>query len=191
MSSIFFKKNKKLFSKKTIDNFIFMWYYIPVKRKENLNKPERLKIMKTTRYEDMFFAVTKAKWSIEKLEEVIEYLRANPRSSVADIRKVVYSGAADYMKQSNASHIAAMLRTLRGYNVVTVGTKQGEPIQIEVEEYGPVEEKDHPLQIKVTDAEGNNYMIDNPYYKTHQCQYGYRKIKKWIVPTINIYSLCE
>ena len=191
MSSIFFKKNKKLFFQKTLDNLIFMWYYISVKRKENLNKPERLKIMKTTRYEDMFVAVHDAKCTTEKLDEIIEYLRANPRSSVADIRKVVYSGAADYMKRSNTSHIAAALRILRGHNVVTVDTKQGEPIQIEVEEYGPIEEKDHPLQIKVTDAEGNNYMIDNPYYKTHRCQYGYRKIKKWIVPEISIYSLCE
>ena len=145
--------------------------------------------MKTTRYEDMFVAVHDAKCTTEKLEEVIDYLRANPRSSVADIRKVVYSGAADYMKQSNANHIAGMLRTLRRYNIVAVDTKQGEPIQIEVEEYGTIEEKDHPLQIKVTDAEGNNYMIDNPYYKTHRCHYGYRKIKKWFVPEIRIYSL--
>ena len=147
--------------------------------------------MKTTRYEDMFVAVIEAKETTEKLDEVIEYLRANPRSSVADIRKAVYSNAADYMKQSIASHIAGMLRILRGRHVVAVDTKQGEPIQIEVEECGPIEEKDHPLQIKVTDAEGNNYMIDNPYYNTHRCHYGYRKIKKWVVPEIRIYSLCE
>ena len=147
--------------------------------------------MKTTRYEDMFAAVHDAKWTVEKLDEVIEYLRANPRSSVADIRKAVYSDAADYLKQCNASHIAGMLRILRGRHVVTVDTKQGEPIQIEVEEYGTIEEKGHPLQIKVTDAEGNNYMIDNPYYNTHRCHYGYRKIKKWVVPEIRIYSLCE
>jgi hypothetical protein len=147
--------------------------------------------MKTTRYEDMFAAVHGAKWTVEKLDEVIEYLRANPRSSVADIRKALYSDGVDYLKQSHASHIAGMLRILRNYHVVTVDTKQGEPIQIEVEEYGTIEEKGHPLQIKVTDAEGNNYMIDNPYYNTHRCHYGYRKIKKWIVPEIRIYSLCE
>jgi len=147
--------------------------------------------MKTTRYEDMFAAVCDAKCTTEKLDEVIEYLRANPRSSVADIRKALYSDGVDYLKQSYASHIAGMLRILRGRHVVTVDTKQGEPIQIEVEEYGTIEEKGHPLQIKVTDAEGNNYMIDNPYYNTHRCHYGYRKIKKWVVPEIRIYSLCE
>lgn len=162
-------------------------------RKEE-GKPQqtrKVKIMKTTRYEDMFVAVRDAKWAVEKLDEVIEYLRANPRSSVADIRKALYSDSADYLKHSNASHIAAMLRTLRGYNIVTVDSKQGEPIQIEVEEYGPIEENGHPLQIEVTDAEGNKYIIDNPYYKSHQFRYGYRKVKKWITPTISIYSLCE
>jgi hypothetical protein len=161
-------------------------------RKEE-GKPQqtrKVKIMKTTRYEDMFAAIANAKVTTEKLDEVIEYLRANPRSSVADIRKAVYSDSADYLKQSNATHIAAMLRTLRNYNIVTVDTKQGEPIQIEVEEYGPFEDEGYPLQIEVTDAKGNKYIIDNPYYKTRQFRYGYRKIKKWITPVIRIYSLC-
>ena len=144
--------------------------------------------MKTTRYEDMFAAVRDAKWTTEKLEEVIDYLRANPRSSVADIRKVVYSGAADYMKQSNASHITAMLRTLRSYNMIAVDTKQGEPIQIEVEEYVPIG-NNPPYQIEVTDAEGNKYMMDNPYYKNHLCAREWKKVKKWIIPEINVYSL--
>lgn len=145
--------------------------------------------MKTTRYEEMFAAVRSAKWTIEKLDEVIEYLRANPRSSVADIRKALYKDSADYLKNSHASHITAMLRTLRGYNIVAVETKQGEPIQIEVEEYAPIEDEGYPLQIEVTDAKGNKYIIDNPYYNTRQFRYEYRKIKKWITPTINIYSL--
>lgn len=147
--------------------------------------------MKTTRYEDMFVAVRDAKGTTEKLDEVIEYLRANPRSSVADIRKALYKDNvnSDYLKQSNASHITAMLRTLRNYNIVSVDTKLGEPIQIEVEEYAPIEDEGYPLQIEVTDAKGNKYIIDNPYYKTRQFHYEYRKIKKWITPTIYIYSL--
>lgn len=147
--------------------------------------------MKTTRYEDMFVAVHEAKCTTEKLDEVIEYLRANPHSSVADIRKALYKDSVDYLKNSHASHIAGMLRILRNHNIVTVDTKQSEPIQIEVEEYGQIGDNDHPLQIEVTDAEGNKYMMDNPYYQTHRCRYGYTKIKKWIIPTIRIYSLCE
>lgn len=145
--------------------------------------------MKTNDYENRFIAVRKAYDSIEGLDAVIEYLRANPRSSVKDIRTALYSGAQDYMKQSIASHIASMLRTLRRYGFVTVGIEQGEPIQIEVEDYVPSDKNLPPLQIEVFDAQGNKYIIDNPYYKNNKCECVWKKIKKWITPEISVYSL--
>lgn len=146
--------------------------------------------MKTNSYEDKFVAVRTAYDRVEGLDAMIEYLRANPRSSVKDIRTALYNDAKDYMKQSIANHIAGMLKTLRENDLVTVGTKQGDPIQIEVEEYVPSDEKLPPFQIEVFDAEGNKYMMDNPYYKTHlHGRYVCKKIKKWIIPEIRIYSL--
>lgn len=145
--------------------------------------------MKTNDYENKFVAVRKAYESVEGLDAVIEYLRANPRSSVKEIREALYSDAQDYMKQSIASHIASMLRTLRKYDLVTVGTMQGKPIQIEVIEYVPSDENLPPFEIEVFDAQGNKYMIDNPYYKKHGYKYVEKKVKKWITPEISIYSL--
>lgn len=145
--------------------------------------------MKTNDYENKFVAVRKAYESVEGLDAVIEYLRANPRSSVKEIREALYSGAQDYMKQSIASHIASMLRTLRKYDLVTVETIQGKPIQIEVEDYVPSDKNLPPLQIEVFDAQGNKYIMDNPYYKNNKYKCVWKKIKKWIIPEISVYSL--
>lgn len=145
--------------------------------------------MKTNDYENRFVAVRKAYDAVEGLDAVIEFLRANPRSSVKEIREALYSGAQDYMKQSIASHIASMLKTLRANKLVAVGTKQGEPIQIEIEEYVPSDENLPPFKIEVFDAQGNKYTIDNPYYKKHGYKYVEKKVKKWIIPEIRVYSL--
>lgn len=145
--------------------------------------------MKTNPYEDKFIAVRTAYNRVEGLDAVIEYLRANPRSSVKEIREALYNTIEDYMKQSIANHIASMLNTLYKHNLVTVETKQGEPIQVEVEECVPADENLPPFKIEVFDAQGNKYMMNNPYYKKHPHMYTYEKIKKWIVPEIRIYSL--
>lgn len=145
--------------------------------------------MITNNYESGFYAVKKAYETTRGLNEVINYLREHPQSSVKEIRRALFFDKAKYLQQSYACHIASMIKTLRQNNMIRVDERQETPIQIEVEEWLPDEENYPPLNIEVFDKDGNKYEMPNPYYITHPCKHTLQKVKKWIIPTTRVYTL--
>ena len=146
--------------------------------------------MITNNYENGFRAVKDAYETTEGLNEIIDYLREHPQSSVKEIRRALYLNKPEWMQQSLACHIASMLKTLRQNNMIVVDERQEAPIQIEVEDYVPIGgENLPPLNIEVFDKDGNKYEMPNPYYKTHPYKHTLQRVKKWIIPKTRIYTL--
>lgn len=146
--------------------------------------------MKINTYEKTFSAVNHAINVTDKLNEMIDFLREHPMSRASEIREAIYPDAPDYLKNSNASHIGAMLKILRYSQIIKVDIMEDKPITFEEEKYMPIE-GEPPCEIEVFDHEGNKYMIENPYYKKHSMKGEWRKALKTIVPKYKVYTLIK
>lgn len=158
--------------------------------------------MITSKYEDLYVSVHKAKIAAEYIDKVVELLS---RSTLPIMPKEigVYLFGADYLnpietsgiyhynrrKACQRATIGQIMRHLHKAGLVKREYLDGEPIEIENTEWVPDEPYTVPRYINVHDDEGNTYQMENPKWdrtkeeNTHY--YGhFIQIKKTITPKI-------
>ena len=149
--------------------------------------------MITTKFEDMYSCVNDAKASIEELAEIVDFLRAQTAPlTCREIGLAIFGN--DYVqgdhKRSLSGRLGQMLKHLCQNGYVKIAKVNGEPIEVEREEY--VRDADNngnrPF-IKVHDDEGNTYDMPNPKYDRWACNKGtWQMVKKTVTPTYKVYS---
>ena len=145
--------------------------------------------MITTNYEDTYVSVKAAREDTADLHKVIEVLFAASKPlTCRDIGLKIWG--ADYLdNRPRAGHMGQMLKHLRKGGFIRMEEVDGEPVEVEYEEYQQdVDEEGNPYYIIVRDDEGNKYQMHNPKWR------GYRggrwvKIKKTVTPRIKVYTI--
>ena len=145
--------------------------------------------MKTNCFEDTYVSVNKARKDVEKLDDVILALEDADRPlTCAEIGRAIWG--ADYLDNRRlAARMGQMLKHLRQGKFIRVEEVDGEPVEVEYEEYQrDVDDEGNPYYIIVRDDEGNKYQMHNPKWR------GYRggrwvKIKKTVTPRIKVYTI--
>lgn len=147
--------------------------------------------MKTNCYEDTYVSVNKARKDVEKLDDVILALEDADRPlTCRDIGLAIWG--ADYLDNRRYSaRMGQMLKHLRRGKFIRVEEVDGEPVEVEYEEYQrDVDDEGNPYYIIVHDDEGNKYQMHNPKWRGYN---GGRwvKIKKTVTPRIKVYTLAQ
>ena len=93
-----------------------------------------------------------------------------------------------YSRQLTA-HLAQMLRHFARGGFVRAEEIDGEPVEVESEEYIREDSEGNTAEIHVWDKDGNEYMMPNPKYNPYRGGAGHwAKVKKTIVPKIKVYT---
>lgn len=144
--------------------------------------------MITTKYENTYVSVQKARWDVVDLESVMEILsKASEPMTCRDIGFAIW-GVGYLDNHRRAAHMGQMLKHLRQGGFIRVEEVNGEPIEVKYEKYSSVDEEGNTRYITVHDDAGNKYQMPNPNYSgySHGC---WTKVKKIITPVIKVYSL--
>lgn len=139
-------------------------------------------------YEKTYVSVQKALWNIQSLDAVVEFLRKQTSPvSCKEIGTAVFG--PDYSRfRTYPTRMGQILRHLRQGNFIKVETHNGDPIEIEVEDYVPYDdENEEPFMLTVHDDKGREYRINNPNYRGRR-KYHWAMVKKTIVPTTKVYT---
>ena len=106
-----------------------------------------------------------------------------------------YTKNGDYWHDCNSrrltAHLSQMLRHFVRGGFVRLDRVDGEPIEVEHEEFRRFDDEGNPQFIRVRDDEGNEYQMPNPKYDVWRAgRIGgkYVKVKKTITPKIKVYS---
>ena len=148
--------------------------------------------MKTTLYEDTYYLVKEAQRykTIKYVDEVAAFLKEQTKPmSCGEIGKALWGDNYNNNKRlaPSSAGLARILSNLVHSYYVCAGSREGKPIEVEVEEWIPLDITGAPLYITVHDDEGNTYKMKNPGAKsTGGGRWG--KVKKTIVPTITVYA---
>ena len=161
--------------------------------------------MTTTAYENTYVSVNNAKQNTADLPQLVELLRsATAPMSCKEIGFAMFGNAYAYNGDPDSheawlqrinrkrltSHLSQMLRHLRKGGFVRTDEIDGEPIEVEREEYRRIDDEGNPQFIRVHDDEGNEYQMPNPKYdvwracRTHG---EWVKVKETITPKIKVY----
>ena len=143
--------------------------------------------MITTKYEDTYISVKKARDDTADLERVIQILsKASEPMTCHDIG-FTFWGVGYLDNRRRSAHLGQILKHLRQGGFIHVDEIDGEPVEVEREEYRRNEDKNgNPRYIKVHDDAGNEYEIPNPKYRGYS---GWIRYKETIIPRIKVYSL--
>ena len=159
--------------------------------------------MMTSKYENLYVSARNAKDATKYVDEVVELLS---RSTLPIMPKEigVYLFGADYLKPvetripnyqhnytkaSQRAIISQIMRHLHEAGLVKREYLEGEPIEIEDNEWVPDKPYTVPKYINVHDDEGNTYEIRNPKWdlakamENHDCGH-FVRVKKTITPKI-------
>lgn len=147
--------------------------------------------MITTNYENTYVSVQKARWDVIDLDLVMEVLsKASAPMSCRDIGLKIW-GPTYLNNRRRAAHMGQMLKHLRQGKFIREEEVNGEPVEVEYDEYQRnVDDEGNPYYIVVHDDEGNKYQMHNPKWRGYN---GGRwvKIKKTVTPRIKVYTLAQ
>lgn len=187
----------QIFFQKPIDFFSDLCYTITTMREAKASPTEYEKgdtVMKTNCFEDTYVSVNKARKDVEKLDDVILALEdADGPLTCREIGLAVFGNdyIQGYHKRSLSCRMGQMLKHLRRGGFIRVEEVNGEPVEVEYDEYQrDVDDEGNPYYIIVHDDEGNKYQMHNPKWRGYS---GGRwvKIKKTVIPRIKVYSLVQ
>jgi hypothetical protein len=144
--------------------------------------------MEANKYEKTYVSVENALRNVEYVEPVVEFLRKQTSPvSCKEIGTAVF-GPEYSRHKTYPARMGQILRHLRQGNFIKMEKRDGDPIEIEVEDYVPCEDENgEPLMLIVHDDKGREYRIDNPNYRGGR-RYHWATVKKTITPTIKIYT---
>lgn len=149
--------------------------------------------METTKYEKTYKSVKKAIYHTENLDKVIDFLRnAKEPVTCKEIGLAVFGDAYtdEIWKQHYAGQLGQMLRHLHKNNYVEMEVRNGEPIEIETEEYvRGCDAYGNPEYIDVFDVHGNKYKMQNPNYNWRGIRGHYEKKMVTFIPKVKYWSL--
>lgn len=147
--------------------------------------------MKTNCYEDTYVSVNKARKDVEKLDDVILTLEdADKPLTCRDIGLAIWG--ADYLDNRRYSaRMGQMLKHLRRGGFIRVEEVNGEPVEVEYEEYIREDDDGNPATIRVHDDAGNEYQMPNPKYRPSYGGGKWYKLKRTVIPRIKVYSLVQ
>ena len=145
--------------------------------------------MKANKYEKTYVCVEKAMRAVEDLEPAIEFLRKQTAPvTCKEIGRAVF-GKEYSRHKTYPARMGQILRHLRKNNYVKMEEREGEPIEVEVEDFLPKDDDNgEPFMLTVHDEKGREYRIDNPNYHGWRNGYNWVKVKKTIIPTIKVYT---
>lgn len=145
--------------------------------------------MITTNYEDTYVSVQQARWDVIDLGLVMEVLsKASAPMSCRDIGFAIW-GVGYLDNRRRAAHMGQMLKHLRQGKFIRMEEVDGEPVEVEYEEYIRTDDEGNPATIRVHDDAGNEYQMLNPKYRPSYGSGKWQKIKKTVTPRIKVYSL--
>ena len=154
-------------------------------------------------YENTYSSVKTACENVKDLPALIELLRGAPAPmSCKEIGFAMFGDAYAYdgdptsndawLQRINrrrlTSHLSQMLRHLVRGGFIRWDEINGEPIEVEQEEYRRIDDYGQPQYIRVHDDEGNEYQMLNPKYNPCYYKGDWIKVKKTIVPKIKVYT---
>ena len=151
--------------------------------------------MDTTKYERTYKSVQDAIYHTENLGKVIDFLRnAKEPVTCKEIGLAVfgniYEVAEERLKRHYAGQLGQMLKHLVCNGYVKMELRDGEPIEIEKEEYvRGCDAYGNPEYIDVFDIYGNKYKMQNPKYNWRGIRGHYEKKKVTFVPKVKYWSL--
>lgn len=153
--------------------------------------------MTTNKFEDTYSSVKVAKDHTKDLPIVCELLRGAPAPMTCKEIGVAMFGDAyvkdgDYWHDSYSrqltAHLTQMLRHLMRGGFIDRKEIDGEPVEIETQEYIRRDDDGHPQYIRVHDDEGNEYQMPNPKYNPCYGTGGWVTVKKTVTPKIRVYT---
>lgn len=159
--------------------------------------------MTTNVYEDTYSSIETARNHTADLPQLVELLRnATAPMSCKEIGFAMFGDAYAYdgdptshdawLQRINrrrlTSHLTQMLRHLVRGGFINREEINGEPVEVEQEEYRRIDDDGHPQYIRVHDDEGNEYMMPNPKYNPCYGTGNWVTVKKTIVPKIRVYT---
>ena len=159
--------------------------------------------MKTNAYENTYVSVNNAKKETADLPRLVELLRnATAPMSCKEIGFAMFGDAYAYHgnptsndawiqrinRQRLTAHLSQMLRHLVRGRFIRRDEIDGEPVEVEREEYRRIDDYGNPQYIRVHDDEGNEYQMPNPKYNPCYYKGDWVKVKKTIVPKVRVYT---
>ena len=150
--------------------------------------------MTTTAYENTYVNVANAKHDTADLAAVVDFLRSQSSPITCKAIGVAIFGknyTEGYMTRHYVNHLSQMLKHLREGGFIRVDKVNGEPIEVESDEYRRTDDEGNPQFIRVHDDEGNEYQMSNPKYdmwRSCRTPGEWVKVKKTIVPKIKVYT---
>lgn len=147
--------------------------------------------MITNRYEDLYVSVKTARENTADLHRVIEVLFAASKPLTChDIGFAIW-GPAYLDNRRCAGHMGQMLKHLRKGGFIRMEEVDGEPVEVEYEEYIREDDEGNPATIRVHDDAGNEYQMPNPKYRPSYGGGKWYKLKRTVTPRIKVYTLAQ
>jgi len=153
--------------------------------------------MITNVYEDTYSSIETAKNHTADLVPLADLLmKADHPMTCKEIGFAMFGDAYEYTddfshnirRKCLTSHITQMLRHLVRGGFIRREEIDGEPIEVEQEEYQRIDDYGQPQYIRVHDDEGNEYQMQNPKYNPCYGAGKWVKVKKTIIPKIRVYT---
>ena len=149
-------------------------------------------------YENTYVSVKTACENVKDLPALIALMRETRKPMTCREIGVALFGD-DYVRNGDywhdsysrqlTAHLAQMLRHFARGGFVRTEKIDGEPVEVESQEYICEDGEGNTAEIRVWDKDGNEYMMPNPKYNPYRGGAGrWVKVKKTITPKIKVYT---